>query len=75
MFRRKVPQEKLFCEIEGFPKQIMTFVSISKAGKTPFFAEPNTKENAKVNDSWNGLVKYNEFLLMKDRARAHTKCW
>ena len=30
----EVPEERLFCEIEDFPKQIIVSVVISKTGKT-----------------------------------------
>ena len=30
----EVPEERLFCEIEDFPKQITVSVVISKTGKT-----------------------------------------
>ena len=68
-----MPEEKLFCEIEAFPKQIMVSVAISKAGK-----DFNTKVNAiycnvllkKIILGVNKLANHNIF--MQDRARART---
>ena len=48
MRKEEVSEERLLFEIEAFPKQIIVFVAISKAGKSSFlFGEPNTKVNAK----------------------------
>ena len=44
----ELPEERLFCEIEAFPKQIMVSVEMSKVGKTSiFFLESNTKVEMK----------------------------
>ena len=41
-----MPQERLFCEVEIFPMQIIVFMVIWKANKT-LIVESNTKVNAK----------------------------
>ena len=46
MTKVEVPGERIFCETEAFPKQIMVSVAMSKAGKTStFFVESSTKVN------------------------------
>ena len=37
MTKVEVPEERIFCETEAFPKQIMVSVAMSKAGKTSTF--------------------------------------
>ena len=80
MSKLEVPEERLFCEIEALPKQIMVSVAISKAGKT-LIVEPNTKVNAKyycnvlpkkMIPEMNRLAKNNKYSFMQDGARAHT---
>ena len=65
MGKVEVPEERLFCEIEAFPKQIIVSVAMLKAGET----ESNTKVNAKyyfnvilknMIPEINRLTKYNE---------------
>ena len=78
----EVPKERLLCEIEVFPKQIKVSVEISKAGKLwVFFAEPNTKVNAKyccnvllkkMIPEMNRLATHNEYLFMHEGSRDHT---
>ena len=80
MRKVEVPDERLFCEIEAFPKQIMIPVAISEVVKLNFFVEPNTKVNAKYHcnvilkkmiPEMNWLAKH-EYLFMQHGARAHT---
>ena len=37
MRKKEVPEKRLFCETEEFPKQILVSVAILKAGKTSIF--------------------------------------
>ena len=77
--RRKVevPEERLFCETEAFPKQIIVSVAISKTGN---FVESNTKLNVRYYCNvvlkkrflnLTGIIS-NEYLFLQDGARACT---
>ena len=82
MWKVELPQERLFCETEAFPKQIMVSVEMSKVGKTSiFFVESNTKVEMKYYCNvllknmiceMNRLATHKEYLFMQAGARAYT---